>query len=108
MDQLEDLAALMLHLVWKWCLPLLPTEATVKQLINMINLRQSPDPSLACHLPQRPEAKMPQTGMPSPRRLFCACQETNWLCNVDVEHKKPIRRALNLRNQTILDIPDIH
>jgi hypothetical protein len=77
MDQLQRVCGPVLGLLREWRPPLLADEASIAELLDMVDGGKPEHHVLASHAPHRFEVKVAEARMPSPRAVAVLCCQTH-------------------------------
>jgi hypothetical protein len=86
----------------------LPHKACLTHLIHVREEWQPAHKPLSCHLPERAEVDVAESGVPTPRILTGDRAQIDWVCDVDVEHIQSPRTAVYLGQETHVFVVNTH
>jgi hypothetical protein len=83
-------------------------EASIAELINLVQQRHPTNKLVPRHPPQGVEVDMPIAGVPEPRIFLGVRSVADWLCDVNAEHVEPAWIPVDLGEETPLFITNLH
>jgi hypothetical protein len=108
MHQLERPLGPTLCLLRERRVPAVAGKTPIAELIYLNNLRKTVHPSSSCHLLDSLEVEVAKVSMPPQCHFLFTHEQTNWVCDIGVEHIQPIQRARNSCQYPIIYILDTH